>query len=99
MLDIKETTKFILTLDSKSGDKPVMINDPLKENRKLAPISNPSGSVLRSHTSSVCTIANSPIHCKEGVVQCGGNADSGVGKGGVDEVANHTPRAVDGRSP
>ena len=65
----------------------------------MAPISNSASSVISSQTGSVCTKGDNPTHCKEGVVQCGGNSDSGVGEGGVDDVANHTLRAVDGRSP
>ena len=33
------------------------------------------------------------------MVQCGGNADDGVGKGGGDDVADHTLRAIGGRGP
>ena len=33
------------------------------------------------------------------MVQCDGNIDCEVGEGGVDDVADHTLRAVDGRGP
>ena len=78
-----------------------MIDDPLKENRTwLQLLILPAVSLAATLAVYMwCTREENPFHCKEGVVQCGGNADSGVGEGGVDDVANHTLRAVDGRSP